>query len=102
MSDAMVYEIHIRDFSIDKSSGIEAKGKYLGMEGSKNSEGYSTGIDHLKDLGVTHIQILPSADYASVDETRLNTAQFNWGYDPKTTMYQRGATHLTHMMEELG
>lgn len=93
MSDAMVYEIHIRDFSIDKSSGIEAKGKYLGMveEGSKNSEGYSTGIDHLKDLGVTHIQILPSADYASVDETRLNTAQFNWGYDPKNYNVPEGS-----------
>lgn len=93
MSDAMVYEIHIRDFSIDKSSGIGAKGKYLGMieEGSRNSEGDLTGIDHLKDLGVTHIQILPSADYASVDETRLDTAQFNWGYDPKNYNVPEGS-----------
>ncbi|WP_302162986.1 type I pullulanase [uncultured Fusobacterium sp.] len=93
MSDAMVYEIHIRDFSIDKSSGIGAKGKYLGMieEGSRNSEGDLTGIDHLKDLGVTHIQILPSADYASVDEIRLDTAQFNWGYDPKNYNVPEGS-----------
>lgn len=91
--NTIVYEMHVRDFSIDNSSGIKNKGKYLGMveSGSKNSFGESTGIDYLKKLGVTHIQLLPVMDYASVDETRLNEKQFNWGYDPENYQVPEGS-----------
>ena len=84
-TDAVIYEIHVRDFSSDASSGIKNTGKFLGFTetGTTNPDGLSTGIDHIKDLGVTHVQILPMYDYATVDETKLDTPQFNWGYDPK-------------------
>lgn len=83
-TDLAIYELHIRDFSIDEDSGITNKGKYLAFTetGTKNSKGTATGIDHLKDLGITSVHILPSYDYATVDETKLDTAQYNWGYDP--------------------
>ncbi len=84
-SDIIVYEMHHRDFSIHQTSGIENKGKYLALTeaGTKNPDGLATGIDHLKELGVTYIQLLPSTDYGSVDETRLEDNQYNWGYDPR-------------------
>lgn len=84
-TDAVIYELHVRDFSIDESSGMINKGKYLAFTetGTKNSHGQSTGINYLKDLGITHVHLLPVYDYASVDETKLDTPQFNWGYDPK-------------------
>lgn len=85
-TDASVYEVHIRDFTIDSSSGVTNKGKYLGLteNGTKNSTGQSTGLDYIVDLGVSHVQLLPMYDYSpnSVDETKLSTPQFNWGYDP--------------------
>ena len=83
-SDIIVYEMHHRDFSIHATSGVENKGKYLALteEGTKNPDGLATGIDHLKEIGVTYIQLLPSTDYITVDETRLDTPQYNWGYDP--------------------
>lgn len=83
-ADVIIYEVHHRDFSIHPSSGIQNKGKYLAMteEGSLSPQGLATGIDHLKELGVTHVHILPSYDYASVDETRLEDNKYNWGYDP--------------------
>ncbi len=80
---SIVYELHVRDFSIAESSNIKNKGKFLGVveEGVKTNNGYSSGLDYLKDLGVTHIQFLPVFDYGSVDE--VNTDDFyNWGYDP--------------------
>lgn len=84
-TDAIIYELHVRDASIDESSGIVHKGKFIGLTelGTKNPDGLSTGLSHMKELGVTHVQILPSYDYATVDETRLDKPQFNWGYDPK-------------------
>ena len=83
-ADIVIYEMHHRDFSISPTSGIVHKGKYLALteEGTRSPEGLATGIDHLKDLGVTHVHILPSYDYASVDETKLNDNKYNWGYDP--------------------
>ena len=83
-TDAVVYEMHHRDFSISPTSGIEHKGKFLALteNGTKSPLGQATGIDHLRELGVSHVQILPSFDYNSVDETRLNEPQYNWGYDP--------------------
>lgn len=84
-NDIILYEMHHRDFSMDSLSGIEHRGKFLALteEGTKNIYGQTTGIDHLKELGVTHVHILPSYDYASVDETKLDTPQYNWGYDPQ-------------------
>lgn len=81
-TDAVIYELHVRDASIHANSGIKNKGKFSGLAelGTKNSSGSSTGLSHLKELGVTHIHLLPFYDYNSVDETKPN--QYNWGYDP--------------------
>jgi pullulanase len=81
--DAVIYELHVRDASIDVSSGIRYKGKFLGLTetGTKNSTGQSTGLDHIKELGITHVHLLPSFDYNSVDESNPD-AKYNWGYDP--------------------
>ncbi|MEO8406590.1 MAG: type I pullulanase, partial [Chitinophagaceae bacterium] len=70
--------------SIAANSGIHHKGKYLGLaeKGTVNNEGLSTGLDHIKELGVTHIHLLPFFDYATIDETKLDSNQYNWGYDP--------------------
>ena len=83
-SDIIVYELQHRDFSVHQTSGISNKGKYLALteEGTTNPDGLSTGIDHLKELGVTYIQLLPSTDFATIDETRLEDNQYNWGYEP--------------------
>ena len=83
-SDIIVYELQHRDFSIHQTSGVSNKGKYLALteEGTKNPDGLSTGIDHLKELGVTYVQLLPSTDFATIDETRLEDNQYNWGYEP--------------------
>jgi len=83
-ADVVIYEMHHRDFSVDSVSGIINKGKFLALteEGTRNPSGEMTGIDHLKELGVNHVHILPSYDYASVDESQLDKGQYNWGYDP--------------------
>ena len=73
--DLVIYEMHHRDFSVDYSSGIEHKGKFLALTEPR-------AIEHLKRLGVNAVHLLPSFDYASVDESRPDVAQFNWGYDP--------------------
>lgn len=82
-TDAIIYEIHIRDASISSNSGIQHKGKFLGLTetGTKNINGLSTGIDHIKELGITHVHLLPCFDYNSIDETKSGPA-YNWGYDP--------------------
>lgn len=84
ITDAVIYEMHHRDFSIDPSSGIVHKGKFLALTEplTTSPEGEKTGIDHLKELGVTHVHILPSYDYNSVDEANLQNNGYNWGYDP--------------------
>ena len=83
-TDAVIYELHVRDLSSDASAGISNVGKFLGLieTGTTNEAGVATGLDHIKDLGITHLHILPSYDYGSVDETKLDEPQFNWGYDP--------------------
>ncbi len=82
-TDAVIYELHIRDASIAATSGIKNKGKFLGLTetGTKNTAGLSTGLDHIKELGVTHVHLLPSYDFNSIDETKPD-AKYNWGYDP--------------------
>ncbi len=84
ITDAVIYELHVRDLSVDENSGITNKGKFLGLieTGTVSPDGVPTGLDHIKALGITHIHLLPSYDYGSVDETKLDTPQFNWGYDP--------------------
>lgn len=84
ITDVIIYEMHHRDFSVHPSSGIVNKGKFIALteQGTRSLLGDKTGIDHLKELGVTHIHILPSYDYNSVDETQLPSNQYNWGYDP--------------------
>ncbi|MFI5162161.1 MAG: type I pullulanase [Sphingobacteriales bacterium] len=82
-TDIIIYELHVRDLSADPNSGIKEKGKFLGLteKGTKSPEGLSTGLDHIKSLGVTHVHLLPSFDFNSVDETKPG-AKYNWGYDP--------------------
>lgn len=81
-----IYELHIRDFSSHADSGIPAEhvGKYLAFtdKGTKTPNGTPTGIDHLVDLGVNAVHILPSYDFGSIDET-ASEGKYNWGYDPK-------------------
>ncbi|GAB6431264.1 type I pullulanase [Bacillus luti] len=91
--DAIIYELHVRDLSIQPESGIKQKGKYLGVaeKGTRGPEGLKTGLDHMKDLGVTHVQLLPIFDYASVNEENLNEPQYNWGYDPKNFNVPEGS-----------
>lgn len=81
-TESVIYEMHVRDFSVDHNSGIANKGKYLAFTegGTKTADGLSTGLDHLKELGITHLHLLPVYDFASVDETKKD--QYNWGYDP--------------------
>ena len=83
-TDTFIYELHVRDLSIDPSSGIANKGKFLGViePGTKTKSGIPTGLDHIKSLGITHLHLLPVYDYGSVDEAHLEKPQFNWGYDP--------------------
>ncbi len=82
-TDIIIYETHIRDISISANSGIVHKGKFLGLaeSGTKNPGGEPTGLDHIKQLGVTHIHLLPSFDFNSVNEAS-SKPQYNWGYDP--------------------
>lgn len=84
INDAVIYELHVRDFSFGADSGIKNKGKYLGLTetGTKTASGVSTGLDHMKELGVTHVHLLPIYDFGSVDETSTDAGLFNWGYDP--------------------
>lgn len=74
-ADLIIYEMHHRDFSIDPSSGLVNKGKFLALTEQK-------AIKHLKELGVNAVHILPSFDFASIDESNTTTPQYNWGYDP--------------------
>ena len=84
-TDAIIYEMHIRDLSAHISSGIIHKGKFLALteQNAKTMSGASTGISHLKELGITHVHILPCFDFSSVDESKTSSHQYNWGYDPQ-------------------
>ena len=82
-SNAVIWEVHVRDFS-NQNPTSKYPGKFLAFTetGLKNSKGIPTGVDHIKELGITHVQLQPIFDYATVDE-ESNQAQFNWGYDPQ-------------------
>jgi len=92
-TDVILYEMHHRDMSIHPSSGIANKGKFLALteHGTLSPDSLSTGIDHLKELGITHVHILPSYDYNSVDETNLPANTYNWGYDPQNYNVPEGS-----------
>ena len=92
-TDAEIYELHVRDFSIDPAGNMTYKGKYLAFteSGTTTSGGTATGVDHLKELGITHVHLLPVFDFATIDETKLDEEQFNWGYDPKNYNVPEGS-----------
>jgi len=83
ITDAVIYELHVRDLSMHRSSHIQNKGKFLGLTetGTRTKGGAPTGLDHIRGLGVTHVQLLPVFDYGFTDESR-RAPQYNWGYDP--------------------
>lgn len=93
-TDASIYEIHVRDMTINPNSGVSEnhRGKYLGLTETgttytKDGQTVTTGLDHLTELGITHVQIQPTYDYSSVNEedvpTGLSETNYNWGYDPQ-------------------
>lgn len=92
-TDIIIYELHVRDLSVEEYSGIQQKGKFLGVTelGTKNVEGLSTGLDHIKSLGVTHIHLLPSYDFFTIDESRPEDNAYNWGYDPQNYNVPEGS-----------
>ncbi|WP_161982595.1 type I pullulanase [Dictyobacter alpinus] len=93
--DAIIYELHIRDFSIHESSGMLHRGKFLAFteRTSSSPDQLSTGISSLSDLGVTHVQVLPAYEFATVDE--FKEYQYNWGYDPRNYNVPEGAYATT-------
>ncbi len=80
-----IYEMHYRDMTAHASSGVQHAGKYLGMaeRGTRSKEGLPTALDHLVELGVSHVHLLPTADFGSIDESIPNNTQYNWGYEPQ-------------------
>jgi pullulanase len=83
-TESIIYELHVRDFSVSPSSGMQNKGKYLAFteSGTISPQGLKTGIDHLVELGITHVHLLPVYDFATVDEQAPDKS-YNWGYDPQ-------------------
>jgi pullulanase len=92
-TDAVIYEVHIRDISVAPNSGISNKGKFLGLTelGTLNPHGQSTGLDHMAEMGVTHVHLLPAFDFVSVDESKPDKPQYNWGYDPQNYNVPEGS-----------
>ncbi len=96
-TDAIVWEVHIRDFSKSEISGVSLKhrGKYLAFTETGTTLGgkgdVPTCIDYLKKLGVTHVQLMPVYDYATVDESQEDPEEYNWGYDPKNYNVPEGS-----------
>lgn len=93
-ADMIIYEMHHRDFSIHESSGIQNKGKYLALTEQRTTmpDTYiSTGLQHLMDLGITHVHLLPSFDFASINEASLYQNEYNWGYDPQNYNVPEGS-----------
>ena len=97
--DSILYEMHIRDFSIDENSGVsdKYKGKYEGVwePNTKNPKSSSkTCLSHLVELGITTVHLLPTFDYATVNEEKFNTLEYNWGYDPENFNVPEGSYSL--------
>lgn len=83
-TDIIVYEMSVLDTTMDESCTAKYKGKYLGLTetGLKTENGTATGLDHILDMGVTHVQLMPCYDFGSIDESKPEKPQYNWGYDP--------------------
>ncbi len=83
-TDAVLYEVHVRDITIHPSSGVQDPGMFLGLaqKDSSSLEGLPTGLSHLVDLGITHVHLMPIFDFFTVDESKPLEDQYNWGYDP--------------------
>ena len=94
-TDAIIYEVHVRDFSIHPTSGMVHRGKYLAFTERETTgpNQVATGVDHLKELGITHVQLQPVQAFASVDED--DPSQYNWGYDPHNFNVPAGAYATT-------
>ena len=94
-SEAVIYEFHVRDMTIDDYTDIKHKGKYVGLteEGRKTKGGNPAGLDYIKFLGVSHVQLLPIYDYKTVDELNPDL-QYNWGYDPQQYFVPEGSYSL--------
>lgn len=92
-NEAVIYELHVRDMTVHPQSGSSMPGKYLGLleNNTKGPNNVATGIDHLKELGVTHVHLLPSFDHHAINETKLDSAQYNWGYDPQNYNVPEGS-----------
>ncbi|HAQ66009.1 MAG TPA: type I pullulanase [Bacteroidales bacterium] len=92
-SDIILYELHVRDMSINPNSGIKHAGKFLGLaeQNTKNEEGLSTGLAHLKEMGITHVHLLPVFDFRSLDESKPDDGHYNWGYDPQNFNVPEGS-----------
>lgn len=92
-NEAVIYELHIRDMTIHPQSGSTMPGTYLGLveTGTLGPNNIATGIDHIKELGITHVHLLPTFDHYSIDESNLDTPQFNWGYDPQNYNVPEGS-----------
>ena len=96
VTDSIIYEAHIRDLTKDEASGVikALRGKYIGavLENSKiKGTSITTGLDHLKELGITHIHLLPVFDYGSIDERYDSPDNYNWGYDPQNYNVPEGS-----------
>jgi pullulanase len=93
ITSPVIYELHHRDFSISHASGVKHKGRFLALteHDTRSPEGLCTGLDHLVELGVTHVQLLPSFDFSSIDEADKNVPHYNWGYDPQNYNVPEGS-----------
>lgn len=90
--DTIIYELSVRDFTIDDSTDIVNKGKFLGLieENRKTKKKNQAGFDYLKSLGVTHVQLLPIYDFKTTDELNPSNT-YNWGYDPHQYFVPEGS-----------
>ncbi len=96
ITDCIIYETHIRDLTMHSSSGVQNKGKFVGLaeRNTRNSFGQKTGIDHIVELGATHVHLLPIYDFATIDENDETNTQYNWGYDPLNYNTPKGSYSL--------
>ncbi|WP_299059722.1 type I pullulanase [uncultured Polaribacter sp.] len=92
-NDAIIYELHIRDFTFQKEANSKFAGKYLGLveKDTKSNLNINTAINHIKELDITHVHLLPCFDYYSIDESNLEKPQYNWGYDPQNYNVPEGS-----------
>lgn len=90
---AVIYEVHVRDFTIAPNAGSAWPGKFLGLAeaGTTGPDSVATGLDHLRELGITHVHLLPAFDHCAIDETDLGRPQYNWGYDPQNYNVPEGS-----------